>query len=114
MVGKRQENFGVERRWEKKKHVGREDGIFVHLQNGFNGLILNWCIGGGWFIPVEVLEVSTLQLCNLGGGKDLIYGTPCFLAITLHFSAWDKSSASILVAYIITLVDSTNRTVIPI
>jgi hypothetical protein len=37
----------------KKKHVGREDGIFVHPQNGFNGLILNWCIGGCWFTPAQ-------------------------------------------------------------
>jgi hypothetical protein len=36
---------------EKKIHEGREDGIFVHPQNGFNGLILNWCIGGCWFTP---------------------------------------------------------------
>jgi hypothetical protein len=38
---------------EKKIHAGREDGIFVHPQNGFNGLILNWCIGGCWFTPAE-------------------------------------------------------------
>jgi hypothetical protein len=37
--------------WKKKIHAGKEDGIFVHLQNGFNGLILNWCIGGCWFTP---------------------------------------------------------------
>jgi hypothetical protein len=36
---------------EKKIHAGKEDGIFVHPQNGFNGLILNWCIGGCWFTP---------------------------------------------------------------
>ncbi len=41
MVGRRHENFGVEKRWKKKKHAGKEDGIFVHTQNGFNGLILN-------------------------------------------------------------------------
>ncbi len=28
---------------EKKNTSGRED---VHPQNGLNGLILNWCIGG--------------------------------------------------------------------
>jgi hypothetical protein len=32
-----------QRRGEKKKHIGRED---VHPQNGLNGFILNWCIGG--------------------------------------------------------------------
>ncbi len=41
MVGKRGQNFGEDKRWKKKKHVGREDGIFVHPQNGFNELILN-------------------------------------------------------------------------
>jgi hypothetical protein len=44
-----------QRRGEKKKiHAGREDGIFVYPQNGFNGLILNWCIGGCWFTPAIV------------------------------------------------------------
>ncbi len=49
MVGRRGHNFGEEKRWTKKIHAGREDGIFVHPQNDFNGLILNWCIGGCWF-----------------------------------------------------------------
>jgi hypothetical protein len=40
MVGRRGENFGVEKRW-KKKNAGKEDGIFVHLENGLNGLIRN-------------------------------------------------------------------------
>jgi hypothetical protein len=51
VVGRRGENFGAEKRWKKKIHAGREDGIFVHLLNGFNSLILNWCIGGCWFTP---------------------------------------------------------------
>jgi hypothetical protein len=46
VVGRRGENFGVEKRWKKKKNPGREDGIFVHPKNGLNGLIRNWCIGG--------------------------------------------------------------------
>ncbi len=37
----------------KKKHASKEDGIFVHSQNGFNRLILNWCIGGCWFTPAH-------------------------------------------------------------
>ncbi len=45
MVGRRGENFGVEKRW-KIKNPGREDGIFVHSENDLNGLIRNWCIGG--------------------------------------------------------------------
>jgi hypothetical protein len=51
VVGRKGETFGAEKRWEKKSHASREDGIFVHPQNGFNGLILNWCIGGCWFTP---------------------------------------------------------------
>jgi hypothetical protein len=46
VVGRRGENFGVEKRWKKKKNPGREDGIFIHPENGLNGLIRNWCIGG--------------------------------------------------------------------
>jgi hypothetical protein len=51
VVGRRGENFEAEKKWEKNIHPGREDGIFVHPQNNFNGLILNWCIGGCWFTP---------------------------------------------------------------
>ncbi len=53
MVGRRWENFGGEKRWKKKKHAGKEDGIFVHSRNGFNGLIRNWCIGACWFTPAQ-------------------------------------------------------------
>jgi hypothetical protein len=27
--------------------------LLIHPQNGFNGLILNWCIGGYWFTPAQ-------------------------------------------------------------
>jgi len=46
VVGRTGENFGVEKRWKKKKNPGKEDGIFVHPKNGFDRLICNWCIGG--------------------------------------------------------------------
>ncbi len=49
MVGRRGENFGAEKRWKKKIHAAREDGIFVHPQNGFNEFIMNWCISVCWF-----------------------------------------------------------------
>jgi hypothetical protein len=39
---------------EKKNYAGKEDGIFVHLENGLNGLIRNWCIGGCWFSPTHL------------------------------------------------------------
>jgi hypothetical protein len=39
------------RRGEEKKPCGQGGWIFVHPQNSFNGLILNWCIGGYWFTP---------------------------------------------------------------
>jgi hypothetical protein len=38
--------WGREEVEKKKKNSGREDGIFVHPENGLNGLIRNWCIGG--------------------------------------------------------------------
>jgi hypothetical protein len=38
---------------------GREDVFLVHPQNGFNGLILNWCIGGYWFTPTPTNTQST-------------------------------------------------------
>jgi hypothetical protein len=53
VVGRRGENFGVEKRWKKYIYLGREDGIFVHPENGLNGLIRNWCIGGCWFTPAH-------------------------------------------------------------
>ncbi len=55
MVGRRGENFGVEKRWKKYIYAGREDGIFVHSKNDLNGLIRNWCIGGCWFTPWDFL-----------------------------------------------------------
>jgi len=64
VVGRRQENFGAEKRWKKKKHAGREDGIFVHPQNCFNEFILNWCISGCRFTPAliyGVFNVSSYQ-----------------------------------------------------
>jgi hypothetical protein len=31
VVGRRGENFGAEKRWKKKNHAGKEDGIlFIH------------------------------------------------------------------------------------
>jgi hypothetical protein len=53
VVGRRGENFGVEKRWEKYIYAGREDGIFVHPKNNRNKLIHNWCIGGCWFTPAH-------------------------------------------------------------
>ncbi len=43
--------LGQRRGGKKKINAGKKDGIFVHPLNGFNGLILNWCIGGCWFTP---------------------------------------------------------------
>jgi hypothetical protein len=62
VVGRRGENFGAEKRWKKKIHASREDGIFVHLQNDFNGLILNWCIGGCWFTPALLCANSSSKV----------------------------------------------------
>jgi len=38
--------LGVEKRRKKRIISGREDVFLVHLENDFNGLILDWCIGG--------------------------------------------------------------------
>jgi hypothetical protein len=35
--------------------------VLVHPQNGFNSLILNWCIGGCWFTPAEKMPHWTAQ-----------------------------------------------------
>jgi hypothetical protein len=42
-VGK---NFGAKKRLNKPIISSMEDVFLVHPENGFNGLILNWCIGG--------------------------------------------------------------------
>ncbi len=42
--------------------------FLVHPQNGLNGLILNWCIGGYWFIPERrpsLKEPSTAMTASL-------------------------------------------------
>jgi hypothetical protein len=50
----------AQRRGGKKLIIsGREDVFLVHLENGFNGLILNWCISGCWFIPALPKNYST-------------------------------------------------------
>ncbi len=43
------------RRGLRNPWAGEEDGFLVHPQNGLNGLILNWCIDGCWFTPVDEL-----------------------------------------------------------
>jgi hypothetical protein len=43
---------------KKKTPTGRED---VHPQNGLNGLILNWCIGGCWFTPAQIITKSVIE-----------------------------------------------------
>jgi hypothetical protein len=38
-----------QRRGLKNPWARQEDVFLVHPQNGLNGLILNWCIGGYYF-----------------------------------------------------------------
>ncbi len=66
-VGGRQvgENFGVEKRRKKIIPACREDVFLVHPQNSFNRLILNWCIGGCWFIPALLMPLGTLNLNHI-------------------------------------------------
>jgi len=40
-----------QRRDEKTNNFGQGGCAVGSSQNGFNGLILNWCIGGCWFTP---------------------------------------------------------------
>jgi hypothetical protein len=47
-VSRREKFWG---RWKNQKLWAGEDVFLVHPQNGLNGLILNWCIGGCWFTP---------------------------------------------------------------
>jgi hypothetical protein len=50
---------------KKKTLTGRED---VHPQNGLNGLILNWCIGGCWFTPAvgsQIRGISLVKASNI-------------------------------------------------
>ncbi len=43
----------------KTKYASKEDGIFIHPENGLNELIHNWCIGGCWFTPaITVLDTN--------------------------------------------------------
>jgi hypothetical protein len=61
VVSRKGENFGVKKRWKKKIYAGKEDGIFVHPENGLNGLIRNWCIGGCWFTPALLPHLYPLM-----------------------------------------------------
>jgi hypothetical protein len=79
VVGRKGENFGVEKRWKKNIHVGKEDGIFVHPQNSFNGLILNWCIGGYWFTPARQTTFFTQAMCYLMSGWVIVLTSSLFL-----------------------------------
>jgi hypothetical protein len=36
--------------------------FLVHPQNGFNGLIFNWCIGGCWIIPSNNMQASRVNM----------------------------------------------------
>ncbi len=49
---------------KKNFSTGRED---VHPQNGLNGFILNWCIGGCWFTPAYTFYNWPIQV--KGGGR---------------------------------------------
>ncbi len=40
MVGRRGEIFEVEKTWKKNIYAGREDGIFVHPENGLNKIYM--------------------------------------------------------------------------
>jgi len=45
-VGRGEMFWGQSRGGRKNIYLGNPDVVLVHPQNGLNGLILNWCIGG--------------------------------------------------------------------
>jgi hypothetical protein len=83
VVGRRGEIFGVKKKWKKYIYAGREDGIFVHPENGLDELIRNWCIGGCWFTPAGgehrlIIIFSFLRLMSLFFFLNLFFA-PCSL-----------------------------------
>jgi len=60
-------NFGAEKKPKKNNNFGQGDVFLVHPENSFNGLILNWCIGGCWFTPAQKVDCDT-TLVNAGSG----------------------------------------------
>jgi hypothetical protein len=59
--------LGQKKNRKKLIILGREDVFLVHPQNSFNGLILNWCIGGCWFTPAQKVDCDT-TLVNARSG----------------------------------------------
>jgi len=52
-----------QRKGLKNPWARQEDVFLVHPQNGLNGLILNWCIGGCCFTPaVEDKTLTTREV----------------------------------------------------
>jgi hypothetical protein len=58
-----------QRRGLKKPRAREEENknallgyVWVHPQNGLNGLILNWCTGGCWFTQAMFLAQVISQL----------------------------------------------------
>jgi len=50
---------GLKKPWageeeNKNAQAGWAGCVWVHPQNGLNGLILNWCMGGCWFTPARI------------------------------------------------------------
>jgi hypothetical protein len=73
-VGRREvgeEYFGAK---GGEKSLGRGRGcVLVHLLNGLNGLILNWCTGGCWFTPAIVLGREMVQCgCTWRYGNSVV------------------------------------------
>jgi len=51
-----------QKRGLKNPWAGEKDVFMVHPKNGLNGLILNWCTGGYWFIPTVNIFAGTCRL----------------------------------------------------
>jgi hypothetical protein len=66
-VGRREKLWGREKGEKNQKLWVGEDVFLVHPKNIFNGLILNWCIGGCMFTPTIFLSswMWVLLFCSL-------------------------------------------------
>jgi hypothetical protein len=89
----------------KNKKLGREDVVLVHPQNGFNSLILNWCIGGCWFTPAVLTMVGVWVL---GPPSPQSRSTHSFLKKMFHTIATPTSISTYLPILVFVGTDTSN------
>jgi hypothetical protein len=77
-----------QRRGLKNPWAGEEDGFLVHSQNGLNGLILNWCIGGCWFTPAQKKGHTLDASQSLMSSSTRTFGCRCMCVSQNVFTSW--------------------------